>query len=140
MLTLLKIVHFAGLIMGFAGGIANAMAGKRLQGMPPEAMPRVQAFQEALGKLSAIGLLLLWLSGIAIIWGWRGLAVFDDWVFNLKIAAVVVLTGFSLTASVTTARAKKAGTPPDPDRMRKIGMGAMSFGTLALILAVINFT
>ena len=140
MLAALKLVHFIGVILGFVGGIGNAMADKRLSSVPPEAMPIVGAFREALAKLSSIGLLLLWLSGIAIIWGWHGWAVFESPLFSLKIAAVVVLTGFSLAANLTVLRARRAGTEPDPDRMRRIGMGAMSAGTVALILAVIRFS
>ena len=140
MLAALKLVHFIGVILGFVGGIANAMAEKRLGGVPPEAMPTIAAFREALAKLSTIGLVLLWLSGIALIWGWYGWAVFESPLFSLKIAAVVVLSGFSLAANLTVLQARRAGTPPDPDRMRRIGMGAMTAGTVALILAVIRFS
>ena len=141
MLEILKIIHFFGLIMGIGGGMANAMAAKRLVGMPGEAMPTIGAFREALGKLSTLGLILVWLSGIAMIWGYRGgLKVFDDTTFTLKIAAVVVLTVFAIYGNMTVAKAKKAGTPPDAGKMRTVSMGALTFGTLALILAVVNFT
>jgi len=140
MLELLKFVHFFGLIIGIGGGIANAVAAKRLALVPPEARPIIGMYRESLGKLSTAGLILLWLSGLAMVALYRGSGIFSDPTFSLKMAAVVVLTGFSVAANMTVAQAKKAGGPPDAQRMKMISMGALTFGVLALLLAVIQFS
>jgi hypothetical protein len=140
MLELLKFIHFFGLIIGIGGGIANAMAAKRLASVPSEARPMVGMFRESLGKLSTAGLILLWLSGLAMVAIYRGSGIFSDPAFSLKMAAVIVLTGFSVAANVTVAQAKKAGGPPDMQRMKIVSMGALTFGLLALLLAVIQFS
>jgi hypothetical protein len=93
-----------------------------------------------LGKISTAGLILLWLSGIALISIYADASLLSNSVFQLKLAAVIVLSGFSIAANLTVISAKKAGTPPNAARMKSISMGATIFGTLALILAVITFT
>lgn len=140
MLELLIFVHFFGLIIGIGGGVANAMAAKRLATVPPEARPMVGMYRESLGKLSTGGLILLWLSGIVMVAIYRGSGIFSDPMFAFKMIAVVVLTGFSVAANMTVAQAKKAGGPPDAQRMKMISMGALTFGLLALLLAVMTFS
>ncbi len=90
--------------------------------------------------MSTFGLVLLWLSGIALIAMRADISLLSDGVFQLKLAAVVALTGFSIAANLTVFAAKKASTPPNAARMKSISMGAIIFGTLALVLAIIAFS
>ncbi len=140
MLEFLKIVHFFGVVMGLGGGMANAMAAKRLAAVPPEALPAIRSFREALGGLSTLGLVLLWLSGIAMVAGWHGPALFAQPLFSLKIGAVIVLSAISLASNLTIRQARKTGTKPSAQHMRRLLMGSLVFATLALVLAVINFS
>ena len=140
MFETLKIIHFSGLILAFAGGIGNMVAGMKLSTIPPEGAPAVGAFRFALGRISTLGLILLWLTGIWMVSLNDGWAIFSDLTFVLKFAAVLVVTGFSIAANITVARATKADTPPDSARMKMIGQGALFFAFLALILAVLSFS
>ncbi|MGR3291382.1 MAG: hypothetical protein ACU0C9_09345 [Paracoccaceae bacterium] len=139
MLETLKIIHFLGLILGIGGGIANAIAATKLSGLPPQARPVVGGFRAALGKMSTIGLVLLWLTGISLLVSLDTDILLSDQTFLLKLAAVIVLTGFSVTANMTVMSARRSGKPPEPARMKKIGIGATVFGLLALVLAVLAF-
>ncbi len=140
MLELLKIIHFIGIIMGIGAGMANMLAGRGLAGVPRDAMPIVGRFRQGLGKMSTLGLILLWISGIILVKTQGGADIIAVPAFKLKLAAVVVLTGFSIAANYTVFQAKRAGSPPDAERMKKISLGAMIFGLLALAMAVFAFT
>ncbi len=140
MFETLKIIHFLGLILAFAGGIGNMVAGMKLSAIPPEGAPLVGAFRFTLGGISTVGLVLLWLTGIWMVslnYGW---AIFSDNNFVLKFAAVLIVTGFSIAANITVVRARKAAAPPDAARMKMLGQGALFFAFLALILAVLSFS
>lgn len=139
MVELLKVIHFLSFSVAIGAGVANLTLGARLASFPPEAMPTLGGFRLFLGKLSTIGLVLLWITGILIIATTNGAAAFDNTSFLLKLAAVILLTGFSILANLTVAQAKKAGTPPDATRMKHLGMGSQAMAILAVILAVIAF-
>lgn len=74
MIVLLKIVHFLALSVGVGGAAAN------LIGMPvlkaaegPARMPLAKA-QRFVGQAAAISLVLLWLSGVAMVY-----AIYGGW-------------------------------------------------------------
>ena len=113
MAELLKIIHFLSFSAAIGAGIASIMAGRRLVPLPADAMPKAVAYRLALGKVSTIGLALLWLTGIWLI-ALAGTAVFSNPLFLLKLAAVVLLTAISVMANLTIINAKKAGFPPTP--------------------------
>ena len=83
---------------------------------------------------------MLWLTGVYMVYaikgGWGGLNAF----FWLKIAAVLVLTGASLTAQYFTLTASKRNPATMGPIMAKIGMTASGSAVLALIFAVIAFS
>ena len=139
MLEILKLLHFIGIILGIGGGLANAISAVRLAGLPPETGPIVGGFRQTLGKMSTIGLVILWLSGIALIINQKDAGLLSDTLFLLKLGAVIVLSGFSIAANITVISAKKAGGPPDAKRMENLGKGALLSGTVALVLAVLVF-
>ena len=138
MAELLKIIHFLSFSAAIGAGIASIMAGRRLVPLPADAMPKAVAYRLALGKVSTIGLALLWLTGIWLI-ALAGTAVFSNLLFLLKLAAVVLLTAISVMANFTIINAKKAGVPPDPARMKLLVHAGPAVAVLALILAVLAF-
>ncbi|MGR3343920.1 MAG: hypothetical protein ACU0DI_11955 [Paracoccaceae bacterium] len=73
------------------------VAGLKLSAVPPESAAAVGAFRVTMGRMSTLGLILLWLTGIWMVSLNDGWAVFDDLTFVLKFAAVLVVTGFSIT-------------------------------------------
>lgn len=140
MLVLAKILHFLGFSVGIGGGVAGMLAGIRARGASAEVVPVLRGLQKTLGRISFAAIVILWLSGIYMVYavkgGWAGLGA----AFWLKMAAVVVLTAASLTAQyygLTAARRDPAVVGP---RMAKIGMTASGSAVLALILAVVAFT
>jgi hypothetical protein len=102
-------------------------------------MPTLGEFRLFLGKLSTIGLVLLWLTGLSMIAATSGTNALSSPAFLLKLAAVIVLTVFSIMANMTVAQAKKAGTAPDAIRMKRLGLGSQAMAVLALIFAVAAF-
>jgi len=138
-LELLKAVHFLSFSIAIGAGVSNLFLGARLAGFPPQAKSALGGFRLLLGKLSTIGLILLWLTGIGMIAATGGIEVFDNTAFLWKLAAVIVLTFFSIIANVMVAQAKKAGAPPDAKRMKQLGFGSQAMAILALILAIVAF-
>lgn len=136
----LLVIHFLSFSVAIGAGVSNLTLGARLAGFPPPAMPALGGFRLLLGKFSTIGLILLWVTGIAMIATSHGMAIFENTIFLWKLAAVIVLSGFSIMANMTVAQAKKAGGPPDALRMKRLGYGSQAMAILAVILAVIAFS
>ncbi len=140
MWEILKTVHYLSFSVAIGAGVSNLVLGARLVGFPPEAMPPLGGFRLLLGKLSTIGLALLWLTGISMVASAPDMNYLENPAFLWKLAAVVVLTLFSIAANVTVAQAKKAGGPPDANRMKQFGFGSQAMAILAVLLAVVAFT
>ena len=139
MLDMLKAIHFLCFSVDVGAGVSNLGLGARLATCPPQAMPPLGGFRLLLGKPSTIGLILLWLTGLWMVFATTGLGVLDNPAFLWKLAAVAVLTVFSIAANLTIAKAKKSGMPPDANRMKRLGFGSQAMAILALILAVVAF-
>ena len=139
MFELLKIVHFLSFSVAIGAGVSNLALGARLATFPSEAMPTLGAFRLLLGKLSTVGLALLWITGLLMTAGSWGAGIYGTPAFLGKLAAVLVLTGFSIMANLTVAQAKRAGAAPDPLRMKRLAQGALTMAVLAVILAVVAF-
>jgi hypothetical protein len=139
MLELLKIIHFLSFSVAIGAGVSNLTLGARLANFPPDAMPTLGGFRLFLGRLSTIGLVLLWLTGLSMIAATSGTSSLNSPAFLLKLTAVIVLTVFSIMANMTVAQATKAGTPPDAIRMKRLGLGSQAMAVLALIFAVAAF-
>ena len=140
MLVLAKIIHFLCFSVGIGGGVAAMLAGIRAKAAPGEAVPVLRGIQKTLGRISFAAIVLLWLTGVYMIYaikgGWGELNVF----FWLKMAAVLVLTGASLTAQYFTLTAASRNPATMGPLMAKIGMTASGGAVLALIFAVIAFS
>ena len=139
MQELLKIIHFLSFSVAIGAGAANIVAGRQLLSMPAEVMPKIGAYRMTLGKITTIGLGLLWITGIWLVFLLGG-SVFSNGWFLLKLAVVVLLTVISVKANFTIINARKAGTPPDAERMKMLGQAGLAVAVLALILAVLAFS
>lgn len=140
MLELLKVIHFLSFSIAIGAGVSNLFLGARLAAFPPQAMAPLGEFRLLLGKLSTIGLILLWLSGIWMVVATDSMAAPDNMAFLWKLVVVAVLTVLSIAANVTVFNARKVGAPPDAMRMKRLGFGSQAMAILALILAVIAFS
>lgn len=139
MIELLKIIHYLSFAVAIGAGVSNQIVGLRLKGLPPEAMPNIGAIRLALGKVTTHGLILLWITGLAMVFLTSGAAIQQNPAFIWKMAAVLVLTAVSIMANVAVTRARANKVPPDPQLMRKLGLSGLALATVTLILAVLAF-
>lgn len=138
MLVTLKIIHLLCLYAAGAAGVGSAvlMARTAAEGGPPA--PVVAGSLGILGRIGLVAILLIWLTGVALVWTGPGdLAL--GWAFFLKLAAAALVLVAVLALTRTRLAAARAGAPPDPARMKSLGQAAFAGTVLAVILAVIAF-
>lgn len=140
MQQILLIIHFLSFSAAIGAATANLITGARMATIPSDARPQVGAIRLTIGQVSTFGLILLWLTGIAMVVTSQGSAVFDNPLFVIKMLVVIVLTVISTLLNLTIARARAAGTPPDPARMMRLGKSGLAAAVLALILAILAFS
>ena len=137
MFTVLMILHFLGLVMGMGGGFANIVAKRQMPKAQPVAYPGMALAAEAVGKMAASGLVLLWLTGIAMTMiKYAGAVPTMLW---LKIDRVGVMTVLVVGLNLMMIRAKRSGTPPDGQKIDRYAYSINSLGILTVIIAVILF-
>ena len=134
----LIVVHFLGLAMGFSSGFANmVMAGVIAKAAPDE--QRVLArFAPAMSGVGALGLAMLWASGIAIVMTRVGTFAILPQPFVVKLIAVVLLTVVVGYIHLLMPKAQRG----DAAAMARIHTRGKITGPLALIaviFAVITF-
>lgn len=135
----LLMVHLFSMALGIGVGISIAVVSA---GVGDVASDAGKAMLGALKKLQRIGrgaVILLWLTGIAMV-----VISYPDpaglgATFMLKIAAVVVLTGAVFYAG-TLGPKVAAGDAGARALGKKLGMLGGAMSTLALILAVLTFS
>jgi hypothetical protein len=137
---ILLIIHFLSFAAAIGAGLANMAAGIKLTAMPPDAMPGIAGFRMSLGKMSTVGLILLWLTGVGLVTQIHGWAVFSNMMFLMKLVTVIGLTVLSAMANMAVIPARKSGTPPDIEKMKRLGMASQALAVLALIFAVFAFS
>jgi uncharacterized membrane protein len=136
--TTLVILHFLGLALGFSTGFANmAMAGAIAKAAPAE-RPVLARFAPAMARIGAVGLVLLWITGIAIVKTRYGSFAILPQPFLIKIAAVVLLTMAVGYIHVLMPRAQR-GDAAAAARIQLIGKLTGPLGLIAIIFAVITF-
>ena len=140
MLTFWKLLHTLALVVGVGGGVANLIAMGRMQAAEGPAKAAISGVMRRIGMAAALGLVLLWISGIALIYalygGWAGLPL----LFWVKIAAVVALTVVSGVAQGLTLRGMARQTPPPPALMARLGRAGPVLALAATVLAVLAFS
>lgn len=140
MIEFLKIIHFLALAAGVGGGMANGIIGARAAAADPAVKPVLGGLSGLIGRISAGALVLLWITGIALIY-----LAYDGWAtlpgaFWVKLVFVVVLSLLSLRMNLYVMQAARAKTPPPAARMKMLGQGASLASLLIVVFAVIAFT
>lgn len=130
-MLILKILHILALAVGLGGGIAGLIVG---QIAGPKDPALAGAIQGRLGWLSFLAILVLWATGLVLLWnagGWTG----QNFWFWLKIVAVLILTGLAVRMRIA------ARTPgPDTARLgRRLGPIISAAAALAVVFAVAAF-
>ena len=134
----LMVVHFLGLAVGLSTGFANmVMAGLISKAAPPERAV-LGRFPPAMARVGAIGLAMLWASGIAIVLTRYGTFAILPRPFIVKLAAVVLLTLIVGYIHVLMPRAQR-GDAAAMARIQLLGKITGPLAIIAIIFAVITF-
>lgn len=134
----LVIVHFLGLAMGLSTGFANMVMAGLIAKAAPNEKGVLARFPPAMSPIGAIGLTLLWVSGISIVMTrYGGFAVLPR-TFVIKLAAVVLLTLGVIYINILMPRAQK-GDMAAAARIQMIGRLTGPLAIIAIIFAVITF-
>ncbi|MCR4269276.1 hypothetical protein [Nitratireductor sp. ZSWI3] len=136
MLTLMKILHFFGLMLGAAGGMGGMMVAiqaKRSGGTPAAGL---MALRPRFTMITLTGVALLWLTGL-----WMWLVSYDGAFLSAAFVAKLLAAAFILAVSVAAfvaVRRAQPGTPP-PALLQRLGPLAGLASYLAVALAVYVF-
>ncbi|WP_127142875.1 hypothetical protein [Pelagibacterium montanilacus] len=134
----LLFVHFIGLAIGMGSGIALSNAGRISADTKEPVEQGMARLTAALRQNSHVGLVLLWVSGLLMVWlKYGGVAGLGLW-FWVKMAAVV---GLSAAVGMATANYKKlrAGEQGAAEKGKRFSMAAGLFSILAVGSAVMAF-
>ena len=135
---ILLMIHFVGLAMGLAVGFANiAMAAVMSKAAPPE-KAILGRFPLVMSKVGKIGLVLLWVTGVTMVYTrWAGFSSML-WTFQAKLTAVILLTIVIGYISMLEKRIKK-GDQSALVRIQKVGKVAFALALVAVVFAVLTF-
>jgi hypothetical protein len=134
----LLIVHFAGLMLGAGGGLGSTIVMAQARAMPPEQAGSLRAVGPALARMSTVGLVLLLLSGPAMVsMKYGGFSAMPT-MFWVKLVFVGTLTLAAILIEVTYARVKK-GDAKAAGLLPRLGPMAGISSLLAVIFASFAF-
>ncbi|MGE0847682.1 MAG: hypothetical protein AB7L41_15555 [Flavobacteriaceae bacterium] len=136
----LKIIHILALGLGLGLAAVKGIVGARVRAATPEIAAEHRTLQGTLGRVGAWALVAIWVTGLAMFFlRYGGDMAGLGGAFHVKMLFVVIFTGLTGYAMMTTARARREGKPADPARMRKAGMAGGIALVLAVVFAVIAF-
>jgi hypothetical protein len=138
MLYLLKIIHILALMAGASSGITNGILASRIMrnpGPPPE---MVVGLMKTMGKIGPIAMILLWLSGLGMVFVEFGTLEVSP-LFYLKLAGATLALATVLVMARTAMQAEAAGTPPPLPKMKKLSHLVWAGVLTAIVCAVIIF-
>jgi len=139
MLITLKILHYLAFSVGIGGGVANMIAGIVMKSVDPAARPGLGQVQARVGRAAFLGLVLLWFTGVWMLFADQGGPGEMGWAFWVKMLAVLALSAVAVKMQMLGRAARKAATPPHAPTMARLGMASGLASTLSVIFAVIAF-
>ncbi len=135
----LLFLHFVGLMLGATGGFGSALIMRRAVAAGPEAAGQLRALGPMLANVSAVGLALMWASGLVLVWSrWGGPGNLPG-LFWLKFVFVLSLTAAAVAIHATYAEVKR-GNLAAAARLPKLGPAAGVSSLLAVLTAVFTFS
>lgn len=135
---ILLMLHFIGLALGFSVSISNGVMMGIIARAAPGDRPVLARFPPVMSQVGRVGLVLLWLTGITMLYTrWNG---FDGmpWQFHVKITAVVLLTITVLYIGKIEGQVGR-GDMAAAAKLPSVGKMASLFAMTALIFAVLTF-
>lgn len=134
----LLILHFLGLALGFSVSFANmVMSGLMARAAPSEKLV-LGRFPPLMSRLGSVGLVLLWVTGIALVYTkWAGFGTLP-WQFYVKLVAVLFLT-VTVGYVHRCERRAREGDVVALARVETAGKVATTFAVIAVVFAVLTF-
>ncbi|CAN5130367.1 hypothetical protein BH10PSE9_BH10PSE9_10090 [soil metagenome] len=120
MYAILLFLHFVGLMIGAAGGLGGAILGRRALSMPPEQAQTVRSLGPFLANVAAVGVVVLWLSGLALVWMRGGFGDLPS-LFWVKFAFVIAVTVLVGLVHMTYAELRRTKNPAVAGRLAILG-------------------
>jgi hypothetical protein len=137
-LDALLIVHFAGLMMGAGGGIGSTIVMGYARSLPEEQAIIVRGAGPALARLSTFGLVLMLVTGGALVqFRYGGFGAMPQ-MFWVKLVFVATLTLAAILIEVTYAQVKK-GNAAAATNLPRLGPVAGISALLAVVFAALAF-
>lgn len=134
----LVILHFLGLALGLSTGFANMVMAGLIAKASPQERSVLGRFPPAMARVGAVGLTLLWLTGLLIVYTRYGTFSIMPRTFIVKFAAVVLLTIAVAYIHVLMPRAQRGDTAAMA-RIQLLGKLTAPLAIVAIIFAVITF-
>jgi hypothetical protein len=138
MTDVLLFLHLVGLMMGAGGGFGSMVTMRVAAKQPPDIAAAMRTPGPAFARFSAIGLALMWASGLALVWlqygGFAGLSA----MFWVKMLFVATLTIAATLTELTYAGIKR-GDAAAAKRLPVLGPMAGLSSLLAVLFAVFAF-
>jgi hypothetical protein len=134
----LLILHFAGLMMGAGGGLGSTIVMGYALSLPPDQGSVVRGAGPALARLSTAGLVIMLLSGGALVqFKYGGFGAMPT-MFWVKLVFVGTLTLAVILIEMTYAQVKK-GDAKAAARLPRFGPMAGISALLAVVFAALAF-
>lgn len=137
--NILLFLHFVGLAMGFAGGIGSAVTMRFAGGASAEGAAALKRLPPVFANISAYGLLILWVTGLILIWSVYGGPQNLPDLFWLKIVFVLLLTVLAGLQHATYAKIRRTGNAALGTRLKVLGPASGLSALLAMAVAVFTF-
>lgn len=135
---LLLILHFLGLALGFSATVTGMVMGGLLAAATPPERGVLGRVMPVMSHVGGGGLLLLWATGLILVFTkWGGFGSLP-WQFHAKLTAVVLLTGAVGMSHAVQAKVKR-GDAAAAQRLPAIGTATLIFSVLAVVFAVLTF-
>jgi uncharacterized membrane protein len=134
----LMVVHFLGLAMGLSTGFANMVMAGLIAKAAPNEKAVLARFPPAMSRIGVVGLVLLWGSGLSIVFTRYGTFAILPRPFVVKLTAVVLLTLVVIYINVLMPRAQR-GDAAAQARIQTLGKLTGPLAIIAIIFAVITF-
>jgi hypothetical protein len=134
----LLFLHLLGLMAGAAGGFSSAILMRKALSMPAEEAKVVRGLGPLLANVSGIGLIVMWVTGVILVWSkWDGPNSLPN-MFWVKAIFIATLTLATIAIKMTYAEVKK-GNMAAASRLPKLGPAAGASAVLAVLFAVLAF-
>jgi hypothetical protein len=137
--AILLFLHLVGLMLGAAGGFATAVIMRRAEAMPPQDAKVVRGLGPVLANVSAAGLVLMWLTGLILVWSrWNGPSSLPAmfWVKAIFILSLTVVVGLIHHAYAEMRKGRMAAAA----RLPMLGPVAGASALCAVLFAVLAFS